>query len=195
MATAAAAAEYPVQFDVRYPEKLSRWLLFFRLPLLVLLLSAAFIPLILVALTIAAFQAIAFVTILNDGRYPLMLVKPMSWYLRLSARLSAYESLLTDRFPLDEDSAVELDITVPDRCSRLTAFFRFLMLIPHLIVLEFLAIAVYLTTFISWWAILFTGRYPRGLFDFAVGFFRWSTRVSVYSFFLTDKYPPFSMSA
>lgn len=197
MATMAPPADssYPVRFDVEYPEHLSRWLLFFRFPLLVMLIYAALLPLLLVTLFMGPLQLVAWVTILNDGRYPPMLVKPTTWYLRLGARLSAYEFVLTDRFPFDENSPVTLEIAVPERCSRLTAFFRFLLLIPHVVALLFLGIAVYLTTFIAWWAILFTGRYPRGLFDFAVGFHRWSTRVSVYSYFLTDKYPPFSLGA
>jgi len=64
--------------------------------------------------------------------------------------------------------------------------------LPHGIVLLFYSIAVGVVSFIAWWAILFTGRYPRGMYDFMVGFNRWSIRVGAYMSYLTDKYPPFS---
>jgi hypothetical protein len=89
---------------------------------------------------------------------------------------------------------ISLKVEYPERLSRLTTFFRIFMVIPHSIVLYFLGIAAGVVLFISWWAILFTARYPRGLFDFIVMWFRWSTRVNGYSNFLTDKYPPFSGS-
>ena len=89
---------------------------------------------------------------------------------------------------------IRLEIEYPDRLSRLTTFFRILMLIPHLIVLIFIEIAALVLLFIAWWAVLITGRYPAGLFNFIAGYFRWGTRVSGYTFLLTDKYPPFSMS-
>jgi len=79
-----------------------------------------------------------------------------------------------------------------ERMSRLTTFFRFLMLIPQIIVLYFVGIAAGVVTFIAWWAILFTGKYPKGMWDFMVGYMRWSTRVNGYAMFLTDKYPPYS---
>ena len=92
------------------------------------------------------------------------------------------------------DYPVTLDIPFPDRLSRLTTFFRIFMVIPQIIVLYFIEIAATVVLFISWWAILFMGRYPRWAFDFTAGYMRWATRVSVYSCFLTDKYPPFNMS-
>ena len=88
---------------------------------------------------------------------------------------------------------ITLEVEFPDKLSRLTTFFRCLLVIPQAIVLYFLSIAAGVIIFISWWAILFTGRYPKGLFDFVAGYLRWSTRVNGYSYFLTDKYPPFSM--
>lgn len=87
---------------------------------------------------------------------------------------------------------VSLKVEYPDKLSRLTTFFRIFMVIPHLIVLYFIEIAAGVLLFISWWAILFTGKFPKGLFDFIVMWFRWSTRVNGYSCLLTDKYPPFS---
>ncbi|HEU65522.1 MAG TPA: DUF4389 domain-containing protein [Chloroflexi bacterium] len=87
---------------------------------------------------------------------------------------------------------ISIEIEHSERLSRLTTFFRFFMAIPHYFVLYFIGIAAGVVIFISWWAILFIGRYPRWAFDFVSGYFRWNTRVNGYSIFLTDKYPPFS---
>jgi len=92
------------------------------------------------------------------------------------------------------DYPITLDIPFPERLSRLTTFFRYFMAIPQMIVLYFIGIAASVILFISWWAILFLGRYPRWAFDFVAGYLRWGTRVNGYSYFLTDKYPPFNMS-
>ena len=92
------------------------------------------------------------------------------------------------------DYPITLEVEFPERLSRLTTFFRYFMAIPQYIVLCFVGIAASVVLFISWWAILFTGRYPRWAFDFVSGYLRWSTRVNGYSYYLTDKYPPFSMS-
>jgi hypothetical protein len=92
---------------------------------------------------------------------------------------------------------VEYPITVSvshqEKLSRLTTFFRGFMVIPHLIVLWALGIAASIVTFIAWWAILFSARYPKWAFDFIAGYVRWYTRVSAYYLLLTDKYPPFSI--
>jgi hypothetical protein len=87
---------------------------------------------------------------------------------------------------------VTLKVEFPKKLSRLTTFFRSFMVIPHYIVLYFIGIAGGVIAFISWWAILFTGRYPRTLFDFIVWWFRWNTRVAAYFYLVTDKYPPFT---
>ena len=81
----------------------------------------------------------------------------------------------------------------PGKMSRLTTFFRIIMIIPQMFILYFLAIAAGVIAFIAWFAILFTGKYPKGMFDFYVGYMRWSTRVTGYMYLLTDKYPPFSL--
>ena len=87
---------------------------------------------------------------------------------------------------------INLKVEYPEKLSRLTTFFRCFMIIPHMIVLYFLQIAAGIILIISWFAILFTGKFPRSLFDFTTYCFRWSTRVNGYSSLLTDKYPPFS---
>ena len=87
---------------------------------------------------------------------------------------------------------ISVKVEYPDKLSRLTTFFRGIMLIPQLIVLYFLGIAAGIILVISWFAILFTARFPRSLYDFEVMVFRWSTRVNGYANLFTDKYPPFS---
>ena len=130
---------------------------------------------------------------------------PRWWYdwnlalTKFAARVSAYILLLRDEYPsTDEEQAVHIDILYPDAqqdLNRWLPLIKWFLAIPHYIVLLFLAIAVVVCWVIAWFAILFTGRYPRGLFDFVVGVFRWSLRVSAYAFLLTtDRYPPFGLS-
>jgi len=107
--------------------------------------------------------------------------------------------LLRHEYPsTDEEQAVHIEIPYPDAKAELhrgMPLVKWFLAIPHLIILCFLYIAVAICTIISWFAILFTGNYPRGLFDFVVGVIRWTLRVSVYAFLLTtDQYPPFKLS-
>ena len=81
----------------------------------------------------------------------------------------------------------------PEKMSRLTTFFRYFLAIPQMFVLGFVGMAAGVVAFIAWWAILFTGKYPKGMYDFFVGYMRWSTRVNGYMYLLTDKYPPFTL--
>ncbi len=117
---------------------------------------------------------------------------------RFGMRVCAYLLLLTDRYPSTVDAqSVHLDIAYPDAerdLNRWLPLVKWLLAIPHYIVLAFLGLAVLVVTIIAWFAILFTGTYPRGMFDFVVGVFRWATRVWAYGFLLvTDDYPPFSL--
>ncbi|HUG07683.1 MAG TPA: DUF4389 domain-containing protein [Acidimicrobiia bacterium] len=117
---------------------------------------------------------------------------------RFTARVGAYLALLTDRYPSTVDEqAVHLDIDYPDveqDLNRWLPLVKWFLAIPHYIVLVVLFIGAILAVVIAWFAILFTGRYPRGLFDYVVGVGRWSLRVQAYAFLLvTDRYPPFSL--
>jgi hypothetical protein len=91
------------------------------------------------------------------------------------------------------DYPITFGAKYPEKMSRLTTFFRLILVIPQCIVLYFVSIAACIVAFIAWWAILFTGKYPKGMFDFFSGYMRWATRVNSYTYLLTDKYPPFSM--
>ena len=117
---------------------------------------------------------------------------------RFGTRVSAYIALLTDTYPSTTDEqSVHLEIDYPDAehdLNRWMPLVKWLLAIPHYIVLIVLVIGAVFAVIISWFAILFTGRYPRGLFDYVVGVARWGLRVEAYAFLLvTDRYPPFSL--
>ncbi len=118
---------------------------------------------------------------------------------RFGARIGAYLTLLTDQYPSTvEEQSVHLDIDYPDvvrDLNRWLPLVKWLLAIPHYIVLFFLTVAAVVVVIVAWFAILFTGRYPRGMFDFVVGVGRWWLRVQGYAFLLvTDRYPPFSLT-
>lgn len=119
---------------------------------------------------------------------------------RFATRVVAYLALLRDEYPsTDEEQAVHLEIPYPDAqrdLNRWLPLVKWLLAIPHYLVLAFLGVAAIVCVLVAWFAILFTGRYPPALFTFVVGTFRWSLRVLAYAVLLTtDRYPPFSLSA
>ncbi len=129
---------------------------------------------------------------------------PRWWYdwnlnlARFTVRVGAYMALLGDEYPsTDDEQAVHLDLVYPDAVADLSRgmpLVKWFLAIPHYIVLAFLGIAVFVCIIASWFAILFTSKMPRALFDFIVGYMRWELRVAAYAFILTtDKYPPFSL--
>ncbi len=131
------------------------------------------------------------------GKYPRWW---FDWNLNLSrflTRVGAYALLLRSEYPsTDEEQAVHLEFDYPDaaQLDRVLPIFKWFLAIPHYIVLVFLWIGAWVCAIIAWFAILFTGRYPRGMFDYVVGVMAWSLRVQAYAFLLiTDKYPPFSL--
>lgn len=118
---------------------------------------------------------------------------------RFITRVTAYFVLITDRYPSTEDHQnVQLDLDYPDAKTQLNRglpLVKWLLAIPHFIILFFLGIAVFVVVVLSWFAIIFTGRYPAAFFTFVVGYLRWSWRVQAYAILLaTDKYPPFRLS-
>jgi len=120
--------------------------------------------------------------------------------LRFTNRVGIYVALMDDRYPsTDEQQSVHLGIAYPDAregLNRWLPLVKWLLAIPHYIVLAFLYVGVLFVVIAAWFAILFTGRYPRGLFDYVEGVVRWHNRVVAYAFILvTDEYPPFRLRA
>jgi len=118
---------------------------------------------------------------------------------RFGLRVTAYAALLRDEYPsTDDDQAVHAVIPYPDATRDLNRWLplvKWLLASPHYVILAILGVAGFFSVVVAWLAILFTGRYPRPLFDFAVGILRWGLRVTSYAFLLvTDRYPPFTLS-
>ncbi len=204
---------YPVSLSIDYPDKgLNRLTSFFRIIMI--------IPIVVILGLVngAVFQWGA-----DDGWQlplsvggllflPVLLLilfrqkYPRWWFdwnialTRFSARVLAYLALLRDEYPsTDEDQAVHIEISYPDAKNDLNMWLplvKWFLAIPHYFILFFLGIAALVVVIMAWFAILFTGRYPRGFFDYVVGYSRWSLRVGAYAFLLTtDRYPPFGLSA
>ena len=179
-----------LDFDVAYPERLSRLLIFIKW----LLVIPHVIVLAFLGIGIYVTTTIAFFAILILGRYPRSLWDFGMMVLRWYSRMTAYVYLQRDEYPPfgDDNYPVRFEMAYPDRLSRWLIFVKWLLIIPHWIVLYILNIALNVVLFIAWFAILFTGRYPRSMFDFVTGMSRWTYRVMTYLLLMTDAYPPFS---
>jgi hypothetical protein len=137
-------------------------------------------------------------TLLFVKRYPRWWFNFLREFTRFSGRVGAYLFLLTDEYPaLEEEQGVHLELDFPDverDLSRGLPLVKWLLAVPHYVVLVLLYVAVVVVTVLAWITILVTGRYPRPLFDFVVGVGRWALRVYAYAFLLiTDQYPPFRL--
>jgi hypothetical protein len=207
-------AGYPVQFSVEYPDReLSRLVTAFRI--------IVAIPILIVLGAVSNgwagwgwgdWEGGGFAAGAGGLLFlpPLLMIVfrekyPRWWFdwnlelLRFENRVVAYLALMDDRYPsTDERQAVTLEFPYPDvkqELNRWLPLVKWFLAIPHYIVLVFLTLAAVVAVVIVWFAILFTGRYPRGLFDFVVGVMRWGNRVQAYAFILvTDRYPPFQLN-
>ena len=205
---------YPARLAIRYPERLDRVTTAFRV---ILVIPIAFLLAVLVGggTQYTQTQSGEWVTTTSSGiagslffaTLLMILVRkryPRWWFdfnlelNRFMYRVGAYLALLTDRYPStveQQDVVVDLDYPDAERdLRRGMPLVKWFLAIPHYFVLFFLTIAAFFVVIVAWFAILFTGRYPRGMFDFVVGVGRWWLRVSAYAFLLTtDRYPPFSL--
>ncbi len=145
----------------------------------------------------AIVSVIAWFAILFTGTFPRGLWDLGHMYMRWRARAIAYMALLRDEYPPfgDDVYPVEFQLDYPETRNRWTVGFRLILAIPQLIVFAFVGIAGFVGAVIGWFAILFTGHYPEGLWRFGVGVQRWSLRLQAYLLLLRDEYPPFSLSA
>jgi hypothetical protein len=210
----AAATPYAARLQIEYPAHLDRVTTFFRL------IWVIPIAIVLGLITASGSQTVVTATgqqLASAGggllvglacatalmiairvRYPRWWFDFARELTRFGARIGAYVALLTDRYPstVDEQS-VHLEVDYPDvkqDLNRWLPLVKWLLAIPHYVVLLFLSIGAVLAIVLAWFAILITGRYPKRLFDYVVGVSRWSLRVSAYAFLLvTDRYPPFSL--
>jgi hypothetical protein len=200
---------YPVRFSVDYPDRpLNKMTTFFRI--------FTVIP---IAIVLAAVSGQTWVS--SEGRYyvagagglliigPLLMILfrlkyPRWWFdwnvelQRFSNRVVIYLALMDDTYPsTDEHQSVHLDFRYPDVPTELNRYLplvKWLLAIPHYIVLIFLDIGAIVLVIVAWFAILFTGRYPREIFSYVEGVIRWHNRVLGYAVILiTDRYPPFQL--
>ena len=138
---------------------------------------------------------LAWFAILFTGKYPRGLWDLAKMYMGWRANVFAYAALLRDEYPPFGTGPypVTFEVDYPERSNRWTVAFRLILAIPQLIVLLFVLLAWLVTVVIAWFAILFTGRYPEGLYSFGVGVQRWTLRVQAYLLLMRDEYPPFSL--
>jgi hypothetical protein len=204
---------YPVRFTVDYPDRpLDRLTTGFRILVV--------IPILIVLGTVSgggswesSYDNTRTTTVAAGGLLffgPLLMIVfrqkyPRWWFdwnlelQRFGNRVGVYLALMDDRYPAtDQHQSVHLDYPYPDAprdLNRWLPLVKWLLAIPHYIVLFLLWIAVLVVVIVAWFAILFTGRYPRGMFDFVEGVIRWHNRVIAYAWVLvTDRYPPFRLS-
>ena len=192
----------PVTFETEYPERLSRGWLLAKTFLGVFYVGIPHgIILWLLGIVALLVGVVAFFAILFTGRYPRGLFNFVVGYNRWSARVNAYMGLMVDNYPpfslgTVPSNPVTLDIEYPEKLSRGLVLLKLLfgwlyVIIPHGIALLIYGIGAIVATIIAWFAILFTGRFPRGMFTFIEGYMRWELRVNAYMSFLRDEYPPF----
>ncbi len=185
---------YPATYSLEYPERLSGGLTLVKW----LLAIPHFFVLTLYGIVYFVTLGIAWFAILFTGRYPRGLFNFAVSYLRYSNRVSAYLWLMRDDYPpfgggAESSMPLTLDVEYPERLSRGKIFVKWLLAIPHAIIVGAFGYLAAAITFVAFFAVLFTGRYPSGLYEIMVAYWRWQVRVNAYLFLLTDAYPPFSM--
>jgi hypothetical protein len=190
---------YPLQLDLEAPYEVARWR-----PLVHWLLSIPhFVVLYVLALVQRVIFIVSFFAILFTGKMPEGLFGFNAMVLRYQWRVTSYAMFMREdypefAFPMEsEDPGTEparMSLEPSPTLSRGLIFIKWLLAIPHFIVLVFLYIAVYIVTIIAFFAVIITGAWPEGMRTFVVGVMRWSARVNMYILLMTDQYPPFSLT-
>ena len=184
---------YPVHFSVEHQERYSRLSTFFRF----ILVIPHHIVLFFYAIAAFVVVVIAWFAILFTGRYPTGMFGFMAGFIRYSTQVTAYSFLLTDRFPqfgggsFGDGYPVQIGVDEPERLSRLTTFFRSIMLIPAYIIIYVLTLLLELLAFVAWFVIVVIGRLPAGMFEVMELPVRYGARFSGYAALVTDVYPWF----
>jgi hypothetical protein len=210
---------YPVTYSIRRPEQYNRLTVLFRailvIPQAILVGSGglsilnltfsqrlgggnSLIPLFSIGILTFVMEILVFLAwfaILFTGRFPQSFLGFCLKIFHWQQNVAAYTYLLASPYPPFGEGPypLKLDVQPVEEHNRLTTFFRFILAIPHFIVLFFLGIAAFLLTIVAWFAILITGEYPAGFYDFVVGVMRWAVRVTAYMLLFVDEYPPFSL--
>jgi len=189
----ASGGSYPLNFDVQYPDQLNRWL-----PLVkwILIIPQSLIVYVLAAV-VQVIVLIAFFAILFTKKYPQGLFDFAAGFYRWNANVASYALLMRDEYPPFSWDAgiypVTYEVSNPGELNRWLPLIKWLLAIPHYIALLVLGFIAFFVWIIAFFAILFTTRYPRGMFDFIVGYQRWTNRVAAYISLMRDEYPPFSL--
>ena len=187
---------YPVGLELERGLEIANWR-----PLVNWLLAfPQWIVLYFLGIAAGVLWIISFFVILFTKRNPFVGFQTM--YLRYQWRVSSFVLFMRDEYPPFEFETTPMDpgtdpsrvsVKDPGEMNRWLIFVKWLLAIPHLIVLAILGIGVFFVAIIAFFAVLFTGKWPEGMHKFVVGYSRWTTRVHAYLYFLTDVYPPFSL--
>ena len=186
--------EYPVNLKIDYPESSDRLTAVFRLILV--------IPIVIILALISTYaEALSFaiaMMILFKEKYPKWWFDWNMGITRFAYRIAAYVFLIRDEYPsTDDDQSVHLTVPYPDvkkDLKRWMPLVKWILAIPHVIVLFVIFLGVLICTIYALFAIVVTGKYPKLIFDFIEGFLRWTLRVSAFALLLTtDQYPPFRL--
>ena len=183
---------YPVLFKIPQPEATSRLLLFFRPFMMIpLAIFGAFYGMAANVVLFLAWWAILF-----TGKYPRSMWDFSTRYFRFNTQLNAYSLMLCDVYPPfnggeDNGYPVRVLFEYPERMSRLHLIFRFLLLLPQFFFAIGYGFVSSFVMFANWWAVLFLGRIPDGMFGWISRYMVWSSRLNAYILLLVDEYPPF----
>ena len=187
-----SGGSYPVRLDIQYAESLSRltflkWILAVPHYLIIYALNIVF----------NIISLIAFFAILFTGAYPRSLFDFAVNTVRWRMNLVAYVLLTRDEYPPFSFEPglypVTFEVDYPTSLQRFAPLYKWILALPHFIIVAVLGIIAFVLVFVAGFSVLFTGKYPEGIYKFVVGVQRWSNRAMLYALFMTDEYPPFSL--